>query len=68
MYLAFTLKDIGFQVRREKDGPDFWIDGKGGRIWIEAIAPGPGDSAKPDYVPEPPGKSATRPLGRSSYD
>ena len=53
MYLAFALKDVGFQVRREKDGPDFWIDGKDGRIWIEAIAPEPGDSTKPDCVPEP---------------
>jgi hypothetical protein len=53
MYLAFTLKDIGFQVRRENAGPDFWIDGKDGRVWIEAVAPEPGDSTKPDYVPEP---------------
>jgi hypothetical protein len=54
MYLACALSEIGFAVRREKDGPDFWIEDGKGRIWIEAIAPEPGDSAKPDCVPEPP--------------
>jgi hypothetical protein len=53
MYLACTLKDVGFQVRRKEEGPDFWIESDRGRIWIEAIAPEPGDGAKPDFVPEP---------------
>jgi len=54
MYVACALRKIGFQVHREQDGPDFWVESSEGRIWIEATVPGPGDSGNPDCVPEPP--------------
>ena len=51
MYLAVTLLEQGFPLRRHGDeGPEFYADIEGRRIWFEAIAPGPGLGA--DQVPQ----------------
>lgn len=43
MYLAVTLNDHGFQLNRVKfGGPDFYFLHDNRKIWIEAVAPGPG--------------------------
>lgn len=52
MYLAVTLIEHGFNITRVgEEGPEFYIEQDGKRIWVEAIAPGPGEG--PDRVPEP---------------
>lgn len=51
MYLACALVHRGFEVKRVgHEGPEFYFHCEGRRIWVEAIAPGPGDG--PDRVPE----------------
>lgn len=50
MYLAVTLIEQGFDVKKHGPaGPEFFVDDTNGRIWFEAIAPGPGTGA--DQVP-----------------
>jgi hypothetical protein len=55
MYLASCLLDRGMQLiprsERQAAGPDFCIRDGVRRIWIEAVAPGPGNGA--DMVPSP---------------
>ena len=52
MYLTVTLIDRGLRVQRvSHEGPEFYIKQNNKRIWVEAIAPGPGVGA--DRVPEP---------------
>lgn len=52
MYLACTLLVRGFKLERVgNEGPEFYFLSEGHRVWVEAIAPGPGDG--PDRVPEP---------------
>jgi hypothetical protein len=51
MYLAVTLLERGFKVQKHGgEGPEYYADSKKGRIWFEAIAPGPGIG--PDQVPQ----------------
>lgn len=51
MYLAVTLLERGFNVKKHGDeGPEYYADTTTGRIWFEAIAPGPGTGA--DQVPQ----------------
>ena len=51
MYLAVTLLERGLRVERCGDeGPEFFVLVGGRRLWIEAVAPGPGEG--PDRVPE----------------
>lgn len=50
MYLAVTLIERGFDVKKHGNaGPEFFVTDTIGRIWFEAIAPGPGTG--PDLVP-----------------
>jgi type I restriction enzyme S subunit len=52
MYLAVTLINKGFNIERAgNEGPEFYFVKNDKRIWVEAIAPGPGEGA--DRVPEP---------------
>lgn len=52
MYLAVTLRDRGFQLKKvRKAGPEFYFLHKGRKVWVEAIAPGPGDKEE-DRVPD----------------
>lgn len=52
MYLYAALSEHGLKVGRAAfAGPDFFVDTPGGRVWVEAAAPGPGDG--PDAVPPP---------------
>lgn len=52
MYLACALLERGVQLMRVgSEGPEFYFMCDGRRIWVEAIAPGPGDG--PDRVIEP---------------
>jgi type I restriction enzyme S subunit len=59
MYLGCTLLDRGFKIERVgNEGPEFYFLCGERRIWVEAIAPGPGDG--PDRVDEPkPGEAFT---------
>lgn len=51
MYLACTLLYRGFKIERVgNEGPEFYFLCGENRIWVEAIAPGPGDG--PDRVPD----------------
>ena len=51
MYVACALMHRGFDLRRVgSKGPEFYFIHEGRRIWVEAIAPGPGDG--PDRVSE----------------
>src|SRR5262249_25417598 len=44
MYLAATLLDHGFQLVRAGDfGPEFYFWHENKKVWIEAVAPGPGE-------------------------
>jgi type I restriction enzyme S subunit len=44
MYLACTLLYRGFEIKRVgNEGPEFYFQCGKRRIWVEAIAPGPGD-------------------------
>lgn len=53
MYLGATLREAGLDVRAAKAGPDFRVLVDDGPIYIEAIAPKPGDPYNPDAVKEP---------------
>lgn len=52
MYMANVLIDCGFKLSEERlgCGPDILTSYKGRRVWIEAIAPEPGNG--PDRVPD----------------
>jgi hypothetical protein len=51
MYLAIALLKRGFQIQRMGDeGPEFFVEFDGHRVWLEAIASGPGTGN--DKVPE----------------
>jgi hypothetical protein len=51
MYLAVALLDRGLPVTRHgNEGPEFFVPLGTQRLWIEAVAPGPGEG--PDRVPE----------------
>jgi hypothetical protein len=51
MYLAVALLNRGFKLHRiGSEGPEFFMEFDGHRIWLEAIAPGPGTGN--DKVPE----------------
>lgn len=51
MYLAVTFLDHGFQLYRAGNaGPEFYFTSGNQRIWVEAVAPGPGIGN--DRVPE----------------
>jgi type I restriction enzyme S subunit len=51
MYLAVMLLDKGFKVSKHgHNGPEFWAQIDGRRVWFEAVAPTAGTG--PDQVPE----------------
>ena len=51
MYLAVTLRERGFQLTRVGDeGPEFYFLHNGRKVWVEAVAPRPGEGV--DRVPE----------------
>jgi len=51
MYLACSLLSRGFDLLRAgSEGPEFFFLNKGRRVWVEAVAPGPG--LGPDRVLE----------------
>lgn len=52
MYLGASLRDMGLKLTSADVGPDLLATTSEGRIWIEAIAPGPGNPSNPDAVPE----------------
>jgi hypothetical protein len=64
MYLGVTLSERGFTlVRSAGKGPEFYFENRGKRVWIEAIAPGPGVGE--DRVPELElGVASTVPTGK----
>jgi hypothetical protein len=50
MYLAVTLRERRFELKRVGDeGPEFYVMHNGRKIWVEAVAPGPGEGN--DRVP-----------------
>ena len=52
MYLAVTFMERGLKPSRKGCvGPEFWCSYGEHKIWVEAVAPGPGDGA--DRVEEP---------------
>lgn len=51
MYLACSLLDRGLELQRFGGaGPEFYFYADGTRVWVEAVAPGPGEGL--DRVPE----------------
>jgi hypothetical protein len=51
MYLAVTLRERGFQLRRAgSEGPEFYFMYNCHKFWVEAVVPGPGEGI--DRVPE----------------
>jgi hypothetical protein len=51
MFLAVTLRERGFELNRVGDeGPEFYFMHNGRKIWVEAVAPGPGEGN--DRVPD----------------
>ena len=51
MYLACTFMERGIELHRVgNEGPEFFFCTESRRIWVEAVAPGPGTG--PDQVPE----------------
>lgn len=51
MYLAVTFINHGLDLHRAgQEGPEFYIEQNKRRVWVEAIAPGPGEGK--DRVPE----------------
>lgn len=51
MYLGITLSERGLTLTRSGgEGPEFYIESRDKRVWVEAIAPGPGEGE--DRVPE----------------
>jgi hypothetical protein len=53
MYLGASLVSAGIEIRAPKPGPDFEIRAAGKRIFIEAVAPTPGNPEHADAVSEP---------------
>jgi hypothetical protein len=53
MYLGASLVTAGIEVRAPKPGPDFEISAGSQRIFIEAVAPTPGNPQHADAVSEP---------------
>jgi len=52
MYLAVSFMERGLTPTRAGDaGPEFWCKHQGQKIWVEAVAPGPGTGE--DRVEEP---------------
>lgn len=52
MYIAVTFMERGFKLCRVGgEGPEFYFELSQRRIWVEAVAPGPGTG--PDQVCEP---------------
>jgi hypothetical protein len=52
MYLAVSLKRKGLLPTKVSDeGPDFYFSQEEKKVWVEAVAPGPGIG--PDAVPQP---------------
>jgi len=52
MYLAVTLCERGFKLERfGNEGPEFYFMHNNRKVWIEAVAPGPGnmEDQVPDY-------------------
>jgi hypothetical protein len=59
MYVGCLLIQYGYTLHKLSDeGPEFWIEVNGNKVWVEAVAPGPGDPDKPDSVPPPPSGEA----------
>lgn len=52
MYLTCTLIGRGFDVSSSGSGPDVRVNSTGGPVWIEAVAPAPGQEGGADTVPE----------------
>ena len=51
MYLSVTLRERGFQLTRVGDeGPEFYFLHNGRKVWVEAVAPRPGEGK--DQVPD----------------
>ena len=51
MYLAVSLAEKGLNLFRVGgEGPEFYFEHGGKRVWVEAITPGPGTGS--DHVPE----------------
>jgi len=51
MYLAVTLRERGFKLERfGNEGPEFYFMHNNRKVWIEAVAPGPGNTE--DQVPD----------------
>jgi len=53
MYLGASLVSAGLDVRAPKSGPDFEVSAGSQRIFIEAVAPTPGNPEHADFVSEP---------------
>jgi len=54
MYLAVTFMERGLTPSRQGDaGPEFFCRHKRQKIWLEAVAPGPGDGEDRVDEPEP---------------
>jgi hypothetical protein len=51
MMLATILTAHGYKPKSSEHGPDFVVERDGGRIFLEAICPGPGDESNPNSVP-----------------
>jgi hypothetical protein len=51
MMVAKILTDEGYEPKSTDHGPDFVIEHKGKKVFIEAICPGPGDKTNPNSVP-----------------
>jgi hypothetical protein len=59
MYLYCSLAERGFNPKRVgHEGPEFYFEYGTKKIWVEAIAPGPGTGE--DAVPENPGDGEVR--------
>lgn len=51
MYLACTFLNLGYELMPRPGGPDICTSHQNRRVWIEAIAPTPGQADHPDRVP-----------------
>ncbi|MDD5703822.1 MAG: hypothetical protein PHU23_17450 [Dehalococcoidales bacterium] len=53
IYLAVALSEHGFELKKDRSaGPEFYFIHNGRKVWVEAVAPGPGvkeDDLVPDY-------------------
>jgi len=55
LHLGGALLRAGFKlIAVQSPSPDIALDIHGHRVWVEAIAPGPGDPHSKDRVPDPP--------------